>query len=82
MNEIKLVHGAVRNRKFATPTKQAELKQLDEQRKQERADHLVNEWFTVDESEKVSISDICMSIGFYIGLPLMVVASFIGAILV
>lgn len=82
MNQVKLVHGAAGNRTFATPAKQAELKQLDEQRKQERTDRLVNEWFTVDESEKASISDICMSIGVYIGLPLMVVATALGAILI
>lgn len=34
MNEIKLVHGAARNRTFATPAKQVELKHLDEQGKQ------------------------------------------------
>lgn len=82
MNQVKLVHGAAGNRTFATPAKQAELKQLDDQRKQERTDRLVNEWFTVDKNEPLTKSDIAMSIGVYVGMPIMLVASFIGAILV
>lgn len=82
MNQVKLVHGAAGNRTFATPAKQAELKQSIEQRKQERTDRLVNEWFAVDESEPLTKSDIAMSIGVYIGMPLMVVATALGAIFV
>lgn len=82
MNEVKLVHGAAGKRTFTTPAKQAELKRLEEQRKQERTDRFVNEWFTFDEDEPLTKSDVAMSIGFYIGLPLMVVATALGAMFV
>lgn len=80
MNQVKLVHGAARNRTFATPAKQAEL--LEQRRKRERTDRLANKWFTVDENEPLTKSDIAMSIGVYVGMPIMLVASFIGALLV
>ena len=81
MNEIKLVHGAAGNRAFATPAKQAELKQSIEQRKQERTDQLVNEWFTVDESAEPTFSDVLMTIGTFVVVPFLVVVTAIGAIL-
>lgn len=80
MNQVKLVHGTVRNRTFATPAKHAEL--LEQRRKQEHKERIVEEWFTFDEDEPLTKSDIAMSIGFYIGLPLMVVATGLGAIFV
>ena len=82
MNEIKLVTGVAGKRTFTTPAKQAELKQLDEQRKQERTDRFVNEWFTVDESAEPTFSDVLMTIGTFIVVPFLVVATALGAILV
>lgn len=82
MNEIKLVHGAAGNRTFATPAKQAELKQSIEQRKQERTDRLVNEWFTVDESAEPTFLDVLMTIGMFVVVPFLVVVTALGAILI
>lgn len=81
MNEIKLVYGSVRNRKFITPGKQAEMKQLQDKQKQDRKERFINEWFTVDESAKVSLSDKLMTIGTFVVVPFLVVVTAIGAIL-
>ena len=82
MNEIKLVHGAARNRKFITPGKQAEMKQLQDKQTQDRKEQFISEWFTVDESAEVSLSDKVMTIGTFVVVPFLVVATALGAILV
>lgn len=74
MNQVKLVYGSVRNRKFATPAKQAELKQ--------QVERLETEWLTVEEEGPLSVSDVLMSVGMYIGMPIMLVGSIASAILV
>lgn len=80
MNEIKLVSGSVRNRKIMTATKQRELALKNWEQEQTRS--LTKEWFEVDENEPLTKSDIAMSVGVYICVPVMVVATAIGAILV
>lgn len=81
MNEIKLVYGSVRNRKFITPGKQAEIKQLQDEQTQDRKEQFIKEWFTVDESAEPTFSDVLMTIGTFVVMPFLVVVTAIGAIL-
>lgn len=61
MKKNNLVHGSIKNRTYMTPAKQKEL---------------TAKLFELDiEESRISISDIFMSIGVYIGFPLMIVAS-------
>lgn len=68
----KMVQGTHNNRTIATITKQAEMK-----KEQLKKDVKVwqHDWFYIDEDAPLTVSDVLMSIGFYILLPLMVLAT-------
>ena len=65
MQNIKMVHGTHGKRYFATSTKQIEQRKL-----QSRKEELLDEWLTIPEGP-VTISDILMSVGFYLLMPIM-----------
>ena len=66
MENIKMVHGSIKNRTYMTPSKQNELKE---------------KLFELDiEENGLTASDIFMSIGVYIGFPLMIVAAILFAL--
>lgn len=62
LENVKMVQGVQGSRKIATITRQKEIQQ-----------QLKKEWFTCDNSDKISFSDICMSIGVYILMPILLV---------
>lgn len=70
MEKIRMVQGTRGNRTIATITKQAEMKQ-----EQLKKDVKVwqSEWLDIEDGP-LTVSDVLMSIGFYIMLPLMVLA--------
>lgn len=70
MEKIRMVQGTQGNRTIATITKQAEIKQ-----EQLKKDVKVwqSEWLDIEDGP-LTVSDVLMSIGFYIMLPLMVLA--------
>lgn len=68
MNGIKLVHGTPGKRTFITPGRAAELKQR------------ANEWLEVNENEPITKSDVSMSIGVYIAMPIMAIISVVTAL--
>lgn len=72
MNEIKLVHGAPGKRTFVTPARQSELV--------ERAQHTTEKWLEVDVNEPITASDVVMSVGVYVAMPIMAIASMIMAV--
>lgn len=71
MNEIKLVHGTPGNRKFATPARQRELINS--------APRTKGEWLEVNENEPITKSDVAMSIGVYVAMPIMAITSVVTA---
>lgn len=72
MNEIKLVYGAPGNRKFSTPARQRELFN--------GAQHTKEKWFEVDDNAQITASDIVMSVGVYVAMPIMAISSIVLAI--
>lgn len=70
MEKIRMVQGTQGNRTIATITKQAEIKQ-----EQLKKDVKVwqSEWLDIEDGP-LTVSDVLMSIGFYILLPIMVLA--------
>lgn len=72
MNEIKLVHGVPGKRTFVTPARQSELV--------ERAQHTTEKWLEVNENEPITKSDVAMSIGVYIAMPIMAIISVVTAL--
>lgn len=72
MNRIKLVHGAPGNRKFATPARQRELIKSAQRTK--------GKWLEVNENEPITKSDVAMSIGVYIAMPIMAITSVVTAL--
>ena len=75
-----MVQGVTGNRRIATISKQKEVALKNWEREQTRS--LTKDWFEVDENEPLTKSDIAMSVGVYVIVPIMVVATAIGAILV
>jgi len=71
MEKVRMVQGTQGNRTIATITKQAEMKQ--EQLKKE-VKVWQHDWFYIDDEAPLTVSDVLMSIGFYILLPIMVLA--------
>lgn len=71
MEKVRMVQGTQGNRTIATITKQAEMKQ--EQLKKE-VKVWKHDWFYIDDEAPLTVSDVLMSIGFYILLPIMVLA--------
>jgi hypothetical protein len=71
MEKVRMVRGTQGNRTIATITKQAEMKQAQLKQDVKVWQH---DWFYIDDEAPLTVSDVLMSIGFYIMLPLMVLA--------
>ena len=72
MNQIKLVYGTPGNRKFSTPARNRELSK--------RAQRTKSNWFDIDVNEPITASDVFMSIGVYLAMPIMAVISVVMAV--
>lgn len=70
MEKVRMVQGTQCNRTIATITKQAEMN-----KEQLKKDVKVwqSEWLDIEDGP-LTVSDVLMSIGFYILLPLMIIA--------
>lgn len=71
MNQIKLVYGTPGNRNFSTPARKRELSK--------RAQRTKSNWFDIDVNEPITASDVFMSIGVYLAMPIM---AFISVVMV
>lgn len=71
MEKVRMVQGTRGNRTIATITKQTEMKK--EQLKKE-VKVWQHDWFYIDDDAPLTVSDVLMSIGVYILLPLMIIA--------